>query len=95
MESSSNILDKNKFFEMKDMDFSKWEIEGIPASWFENNRKRFIDNLRLRYSNLEDSAVLVLQGGKEIPRYDTDVNHYHFFQESNFYYLTGIREPDM
>jgi Xaa-Pro dipeptidase len=91
----SNKNDSFKYFELKDYDFSKWEIQGIPPVWFENNRKRFVENLKLRYSDLENSAHLVLLGGKEIPRYDTDVNHYHFFQESNFYYLTGIREPDM
>jgi len=94
MESSQNN-NKSNFFDIKDTDFSKWEIEGIPPSWFEKNRKRFIENINLRYSDLENSAYLVLQGGKEIPRFDTDVNHYHFFQESNFFYLTGIREPDM
>ena len=104
MESSntnniSNISHSNgksstqKFFEMKDIDFSAWEITGVPPAWFANNRQNFVNNLKLRYAELEANAFLVLKGGEEIPRFDTDVTHYHFFQESNFYYLTGIREP--
>ena len=78
-----------------DIDYSTWEITGIPPAWFEKNRMNFIKNLKLRFSELQENPLLVLKGGEEIPRYDTDVTHYYFFQESNFYYLTGIREPGM
>lgn len=92
---SSNKQQEKKYFLYDNVDFSKWELTGIPPSWFENNRKNFIANLKLRFSEIEGAALLVLKGGNEIPRFDTDVNHYHFFQESNFFYLTGIREPGM
>jgi len=95
MESNSQNTNENqnsKYFDLN-LDFSSWELTGIPPTWFLNNRRNFIANLKLRYSELEGVSLLVLKGGEEIPRFDTDVLHYHFCQESNFYYLTGIREP--
>lgn len=40
-----------------------------------------------------EGVVLLLQGGCELPRYDTDT-HWNFRQESNFQYLFGVKEPD-
>ncbi len=39
------------------------------------------------------NAIIYLKGGSVIHRYDTDFE-YPFRQESNFWYLTGITEPD-
>jgi Xaa-Pro dipeptidase len=97
--SNNNLYSANsttqKYFEIKDTDFTNWEITGIPLAWFAQNRQNFVKNIKLRYAELEENALLILKGGDEIPRFDTDVLNYHFFQESNFYYLTGIREPAM
>jgi Xaa-Pro dipeptidase len=77
----------------KNLDYSKWELLGMPNDIFQINRKRYIKNLRTHAENLKQNSIIVIEGGKEIPYYDTDINIYHFFQESNFYYLTGVREP--
>ncbi len=76
-------------------DFKNLELEGLPIEYFEKNRSRYFKNLNLRVPNLNKNTVIVLKGGDEIPRYDTDVNYYHFLQESNFYYLTGVKEPGL
>lgn len=76
----------------KGTDYTLWDLKGAPNSMFKTHRANFINNLQLR-KEFPENSVLLLKGGKEIPRYDTDVNHYHFYQESNFYYLTGVREP--
>jgi Xaa-Pro dipeptidase len=44
---------------------------------------------------LNENSVIVFQGGRLAPKYDNDTNYYYFDQESNFYYLTGVREPNM
>jgi Xaa-Pro dipeptidase len=77
------------------LDYSKMELTGLPVEFFQQNRTRYFKNLNIRIPNLNSNSVVVLKGGEEIPRYDTDVNHYHFYQESNFYYLTGVREPGL
>ena len=69
------------------------EIKGLDPSFFQLNRENYLKNLRMRFSHLNENSVIILQGGKDAPRYDTDVNYYYFDQESNFYYLTGVREP--
>ncbi|POM70616.1 Xaa-Pro dipeptidase, metalloprotease family M24B, partial [Phytophthora palmivora] len=38
------------------------------------------------------AAALLLHGGVEVDRYDTDIQ-YNFHQESFFQYLFGVREP--
>jgi len=40
-----------------------------------------------------EDAIVYIQGAKETSRYETDFV-YPFRQESNFWYLTGINEPD-
>ena len=52
-------------------------------------------NLKIRFSHLNTNSVIVFQGGKEHPKNDNDTNIYYFTQESNFYYLTGVRDPNM
>jgi Xaa-Pro dipeptidase len=76
-------------------DYKTAELAGLPVKYFEKNRENYFSNLSKRIPNLNLNSVIVLKGGDEIPRYDTDINHYHFCQESNFYYLTGVREPGL
>ena len=68
-------------------------LTGLPKEIFAENRTNFLNNIkkRLQYDN---NSCIILEGGKELPRYDTDVVCYHFIQESNFYYLTGVTEPN-
>lgn len=76
-------------------DYSKVELTGLPNSFFEKNRESFFGFLDTFLPELEKNSVLLLKGGDDIPRYDTDTNYCHFFQEANFYYLTGVREPGL
>ena len=71
------------------------EIKGLDPSFFELNRTNYINNLKIRFPRLNTNSVVVLQGGRLAPKYDADTNYYYFDQESNFYYLTGVREPNM
>ena len=71
------------------------EIKGLEPSFFQLNRENYLKNLRMRFAHLNENSVIVLQGASLSPKYDTDTNYYYFDQESNFYYLTGVREPDM
>lgn len=61
----------------------------IPLALFELNRKRLVE--RLRSKNV-DNAVVLLQGGTDVPLYDTDVG-YIFRQESYFMWCFGALEP--
>ena len=71
------------------------EITGLDPSFFKLNRDNYLKNLKLRFSHLNENSVIVFQGGRLAPKYDNDTNYYYFDQESNFYYLTGVREPNM
>ena len=71
------------------------EIKGLDPSFFKLNRENYIKNLKMRFAHLNENSVIILQGGRLAPKYDADTNYYYFDQESNFYYLTGVREPDM
>ena len=71
------------------------DIKGLEPSFFQLNRENYLKNLRMRFAHLNENSVIVLQGASLSPKYDTDTNYYYFDQESNFYYLTGVREPDM
>ena len=74
------------------IDYSTLVFTGLPPSFFEQNRKNYIQNLKSKLSGLEENSILFLKGGKEIFRYDNDDDIHYFMQESNFYYLTGVRE---
>lgn len=76
------------------MDFSKVNLNGLDNSFFRKNKDTYLSNLINKLNNLETNGLILIQGGKEIPRYDTDSVFYHFIQESNFYYLTGVVEPN-
>lgn len=44
----------------------------VPMELFEQNRKRLVDRLRAKGVG---NAVVVLQGGSDIPFYDTDTTY--------------------
>ena len=71
------------------------EIKGLDPSFFKLNRDNYLNNLKLRFAHLNQNSVIILRGGTYFPKYDTDTNVYYFEQECNFYYLTGVREPNM
>ena len=71
------------------------EIKGLDPSFFALNRENYLKNLKIRFAHLNTNSVIIFQGGKLVPKYDTDTNICYFDQESNFYYLTGVREPNM
>ena len=71
------------------------EIIGLDPSFFQLNRENYLKNLKLRFPRLNENSVIIFQGGRLAPKYDSDTNYYYFDQESNFYYLTGVREPNM
>lgn len=84
---------KNYYIKMTD--FSKMELTGLPNSFFEANRKRFFSLIKSRIALLPGNSVLVLKAGDDVPKYDTDVMYYYFYQEANFYYLTGVKEASL
>lgn len=79
---------------LSDIDVSLLEINRVDKAVFDLNRKTFVDNLKSKLDNFESKSVLVIKGGSEMPRYDTDVSYFYFQQDANFYYLTGVVDPD-
>lgn len=61
----------------------------VPMELFALNRRRLCDALR---PSVRDGAVVLLQGGDEVPLYCTDVNYNDFKQESFFQWLCGVQE---
>lgn len=55
----------------------------IPLELFSLNRKRLVNKLKVKNLN---NAIVLLQGGKDIPLYDTDVD-YIFRQVFSPFYL--------
>lgn len=68
----------------------------VNISMFIESRKRLYERMKSLETNSEqlNKSMIVLQGGSNSHRYDTDVE-YIFRQESTFYYLFGINEPNM
>ncbi|XP_065166338.1 xaa-Pro dipeptidase [Atheta coriaria] len=60
----------------------------VPLELFALNRKRLVD--RLRAGN--GKSIVVLQGGDEVPFYDTDTTYHVFRQESYFMWTFGVLE---
>jgi Xaa-Pro dipeptidase len=60
----------------------------INASMFAENRKKLTD----MFTGDHSGSAIILEGGKDFDRYDTDTQ-FLFCQESNFTYLFGLREP--
>ena len=80
----------------KNLKYINLDESEIPENLFINNRKRLFNLLKNHETKdkFNGNSAVVLEGGKMIMRYDTDIPIYHFIQESYFYYLTGINEPD-
>lgn len=74
--------------------YERVELEGLSPAFFLNNRQNFIKNLREHLVSIPENSYLFLMGGKEYIRYDNDEEYFFFTQESNFYYLTGVVEPN-
>ena len=75
-------------------DYSQSELTGLSPKFFKTNRDNFIKNLKLKLETLPEGSFLFLKGGSNKPRYDNDDDFHYFVQESNFYYLTGVLEPN-
>lgn len=78
---------------VSNLDVEQVELTGLPNEFFAVNRRNFIENLKNTVFSLEDQSFVIVAGGDEISRDDSDVVAYHFQQEANFYFLTGVREP--
>ena len=61
-------------------------------SMYAENRQRVVSNFQQNCS-VPKHSLLLLQGGASPTRYDTD-HEPVFRQESNFAYLSGVKEPD-
>jgi Xaa-Pro dipeptidase len=59
----------------------------VPLSMFQENRQKLLDKLD------NNNAIVVLNGGASATRFDTD-HELLFRQESYFWWLTGVKEPD-
>ena len=79
---------------MENNDFSNANLTGLSNELFELNTKWYCQNLKSKLKNFKTNSILLIKGGKEVPRYDTDTVFYHFIQDSNFYYLTGVTDPN-
>ncbi|XP_064214047.1 xaa-Pro dipeptidase-like, partial [Tribolium castaneum] len=62
----------------------------IPVELYAENRKRLIEQIHAKDPG---KPVILLQGGDEIPFYDTDITYSVFRQESNFLWTFGVTEP--
>jgi Xaa-Pro dipeptidase len=62
----------------------------VPMSMHRDARARLVERLRRR--GVADSAVVLLEGGAQPYKYDTD-RELLFQQESFFQYLFGVKEP--
>ena len=88
-------INSKKEKELKDDEEIYDEIKGLDPSFFKLNRENYLRNLKMRFAHLNTNSVIIFQGGRLTPKYDSDVYYYYFDQESNFFYLTGVREPNM
>jgi len=62
----------------------------ISADLFVENRQRLVKELK----DLPEGSVVLLEGGKESTRYNTDAEELAFRQESYFFWTFGVHEPD-
>ena len=74
--------------------YERVELDGLPPSFFLQNRQKFIKNLKEHIVSFPENSYLFLMGGKTLYRYDNDDELHYFVQESNFYYLTGVLEAN-
>lgn len=61
---------------------------------FAENRRKLCDALQTAHPNMASSAIVYLVGGPSTTRFDSD-HEPIFRQESYFWYLTGVKEPDV
>ncbi|KAL3669267.1 hypothetical protein V7S43_005648 [Phytophthora oleae] len=70
-----------------------YELFPIDFSMHVQIRQNVLHKFLQTHPEAKNSAsVLLLHGGEEVDRYDTDIQ-YNFHQESFFQYLFGVREP--
>ncbi|CAG9772882.1 unnamed protein product [Ceutorhynchus assimilis] len=62
----------------------------IPTELFSLNRQRLVNSLREKITD----ALVLLQGGEEVPFYDTDITYNVFRQESYFMWAFGVIEAE-
>jgi len=65
----------------------------VTAELFTKNRARLVQAFREKFPELK-SNVIILEGGKEKGRYNTDANDNPFRQESYFFWAFGVHEAD-
>ncbi|KAI6214512.1 Aminopeptidase P domain protein [Aphelenchoides besseyi] len=63
----------------------------VSAELFAQNRRRLFDALKDK--KLPSGSVVLLQGGNESTRYNTDAEELAFRQESYFFWTFGVHEP--
>ncbi|KAI6187545.1 AMP-N domain-containing protein [Aphelenchoides besseyi] len=63
----------------------------VSAELFAQNRRRLFDALKEK--KLPSGSVVLLQGGEESTRYNTDAEELAFRQESYFFWTFGVHEP--
>uniref|UniRef100_A0A183BPU8 Xaa-Pro dipeptidase n=1 Tax=Globodera pallida TaxID=36090 RepID=A0A183BPU8_GLOPA len=66
----------------------------VPAQLFCENRIRLVTALRQKLGGAAAGACVLLEGGKECQRYNTDANDSPFRQESYFFWAFGVHEED-
>uniref|UniRef100_A0A7S4V2M7 Xaa-Pro dipeptidase n=1 Tax=Alexandrium monilatum TaxID=311494 RepID=A0A7S4V2M7_9DINO len=64
----------------------------VPFSMHQRHRERLLARLRPELGTEDGHCCVLLEGGGELPVYDTDTV-WDFKQESNFQWLFGVREP--
>lgn len=69
---------------------SDYRLYEIDYRMHQEHRQRLMQ--KMAKANCAESSAIVLDGGDEINKYDTDTTH-AFRQESFFQYLFGVREP--
>ncbi|TMW62064.1 hypothetical protein Poli38472_009557 [Pythium oligandrum] len=71
-----------------------YELFPIDYAMHVQHRKKLVKQFLAAHPKAKtNSSAILLHGGSEVDRYDTDTQ-YAFRQESFFQYLFGIREPD-
>lgn len=64
----------------------------VPFAMHRRHRERLLERLRPELAAEAGRCCVVMEGGRELPLYDTDTV-WDFKQESNFQWLFGVREP--
>jgi len=70
----------------------KYEKYDIDYVMHREHREKLVARMNDLQDDLKPASAIVLNGGVEVSKYDTDTE-YQFRQESMFHYLFGVREP--